>query len=375
MQLLSDISNKTLVRLSALLSLIFFVSLFVCSCNRKPGQNIELMYTANRAGAVLLPDRLFAEMAPEQYQELKLRLAENTQYLLGNLSVTEGRFIFTPVVPFTAGETYEIVFGNQVLDTFSVALPDSVPVPVLTRIFPDKDTVPENLLKIYLCFSEPMREGEALRHIRLFNEQGDSLPGSFLELQPELWDSTRSVLTLWLDPGRIKRELIPNKMAGKPLEKGKSYTLKISGAWKSAAGLALGHDVVGQFLVGERDDKIPRPEQWVLSTVAPSTASRLKINFGEPLDHFLVPETIRVLDPRGRRVRGRVTVVNQGSGAEFLPEERWQPGKYILRTASHLEDLAGNNLVRKFDRDLQQDSAETYKQFADRGFTVREKLQ
>ncbi len=375
MRLLSDINYITSVRLSAALSLIFFVAVLNGSCNRTTTEGIELLYTDNRAGAVLLPDKLFTKLEPEQYGELKLRLAQNSEFLLGDLVWNQGKFIFTPVVPFTPGETYEVVYKEQVLDSFSISLARNVPVPRITAILPDKDTLPENLLKIYLCFSEPMREGQALRHIRLYDEAGDSLPGTFLELQPELWDSTRSVLTLWLDPGRIKRELIPNQKAGNPLKKGRGYTLEISGTWKSAEGLAIGKSVTKQFIVGLRDDETPRPEKWTLSGVAPSTASRLRINIGEPLDHFLVPQTIRILDPRGRRVRGKVTVVNHGSGAEFLPEERWEPGNYILRTATHLEDLAGNNLVRKFDRDLQKDSAETYKQFVDRGFTVGAKLQ
>ena len=42
--------------------------------------------------------------------------------------------------------------------------------------------------------------------------------GTFLDLQPELWNAEGTVLTLWLDPGRIKRDLIPNKELGIPLK-------------------------------------------------------------------------------------------------------------------------------------------------------------
>ncbi len=261
MQLLSDINNKPAIRLSVLLSLIFFVAVFTSSCGSSAVRQIQLVYNDSRATAVVLPDRLFSEISPDLYKDLKLRLYENDQYLLGDLSVETGHFVFTPVVPFTPGETYEILFAENVLDSFSVELPDSVPVPVLTRIYPEKDTVPENLLKMYLSFSEPMRQGEALRHIKLFNEAGDSLPGTFLELQPELWDSTRSVLTLWLDPGRIKRDLIPNRALGNPLQKGKTYTLQISAFWRSAEGQALGRTTIKKFVVAERDNESPDPDR------------------------------------------------------------------------------------------------------------------
>ena len=134
----------------------------------------------------------------------------------------------------------------------------------------------------------------------------------------------------------------------------------------------LGKTVTKRFVVGERDDEMPQPGKWTLGTVAPSTAGRLKIGFGEPLDHFLVPQTLRILDPRGRRVRGRVTVVNHGSGAEFLPEERWEPGNYILVRLTP-RDLAVQS-EPKFDRILQKDSAETYNNCRS-WITVRAKLQ
>ena len=82
-------------------------------------------------------------------------------------------------------------------------------------IYPTQDTVPENLLKIYLQFSKPMREGQALRHIELLKNNRDTLPGVFLDLQPELWNVDRTTLTVWLDPGRIKRDLQPNGPIGK----------------------------------------------------------------------------------------------------------------------------------------------------------------
>ena len=77
--------------------------------------------------------------------------------------------------------------------------------------------MPENLLKIYLRFSHPMREGQSDKYISLIKNGKDTLPDVFLNLQPELWNEDRTVLTVWLDPGRIKRDLQPNLKLGNPL--------------------------------------------------------------------------------------------------------------------------------------------------------------
>jgi hypothetical protein len=36
----------------------------------------------------------------------------------------------------------------------------------------------------------------------------------------------------------------------------------------------------------------------------------------------------------------------------FIPNKPWSPGQYNLQVEARLEDLAGNNLNRLFDRDV-----------------------
>ena len=55
-----------------------------------------------------------------------------------------------------------------------------------------------------------MEEGRSTRYVVLVKEGVDTLKGTFLDLQPELWNDDATELTLWLDPGRIKLDLIPN---------------------------------------------------------------------------------------------------------------------------------------------------------------------
>jgi hypothetical protein len=199
------------------------------------------------------------------------------------------------------------------------------------------------------------------------------LPGIFLDLQPELWNKERTVLTVWLDPGRIKRELIPNQKLGNPLQKGKYYTLLISANWKDVQGLPLQRSYRKQFIVGARDGMSPDPVKWKLDTPDPQTDQPLAIHFDEPLDHFLLEETIRIVDEKNYSIPGRINITGKDSGLEFIPAGKWKAGKYRLQVQSILEDLAGNNLNKLFDRDIRVKKMNADKSVFERAFEVKEK--
>lgn len=272
--------------------------------------------------------------------------------MLGETSVDDNQIIFKPLIPLSPGKLYEVHFKRNVIAGLLVPLPGSANAPSLVSIYPSADTLPENLLKIYLQFSAPMREGEALRHIDLVSENGDTIPDIFLDLQPELWNRERTALTVWLDPGRIKRNLIPNQQFGNPLKKGAQYKLVIDNDWKDAQGLTLKQPYTKKFIVSERDGVVPQPEKWMIDLPPAETIQPLRLYFGEPLDYFLLLETIEVADEKGDLIKGNISLINKEKGLEFTPKILWAPGRYRLKIASYLEDLAGNNLNKPFDRDI-----------------------
>src|SRR5260370_1316673 len=73
---------------------------------------------------------------------------------------------------------------------------------------------PENDLKFYIHFSAPMSRGDSYKRIKLPDEKGKALDMPFLELDQDLWDSAAQRLTVFCDPGRIKRGLKPREEFG-----------------------------------------------------------------------------------------------------------------------------------------------------------------
>jgi hypothetical protein len=336
-----------------MLSLIFFAFL-ASSCKEKENKQIRLIWKNNRAVSLEIPIHLLKEGDRDSIRKYtEVRLAEeNSPPIMGNYELLDDVVLFTPLIPFSRGLSYRIIYKNRGVAILTVLHEDTGNPPQLTAIYPSSDSLPENLLKFYFQFSTPMRTGQSLQHVMLLDANNDTLRNIFLDLQPELWNKDNTVLTLWLDPGRIKRDLIPNQQMGNPLQKGKRYKLRVAATWKDVQDRNLKHEVEKQFVVTLRDEQSPGPARWNL--VPPRTGSRdpLTILFNEALDYFLLLETTKLYDANGNLIKGKLKILEEEKGMQFMPEDVWQAGRHKIEVTPHLEDLAGNNLEKLFDRDL-----------------------
>jgi hypothetical protein len=268
------------------------------------------------------------------------------------------RFIprFAPV-----GGTVFAVVGRQDAghgwsERARVVAPGALPAPttVVETIDPGCDEVPANLLRFAVTFSEAMEEGTAAGRIHLHDASGEELPGTLLEMPPELWDRDRRRLTVLLEPGRIKRGLQPNVQAGPPLREGEMVSIVIDADMRDAAGAELAAGAQRSYRVGaavrSRVDPVRWDVRWPEAAQDP-----LVIRFDRPLDRVLAQRCIRVMDGQGQPVHGRVSLEKNSSVWVFTPAGRdGDLHAWSLHVETRLEDLAGNSVRRVFDRDLQQ---------------------
>ncbi len=272
--------------------------------------------------------------------------------VIGSYSSSAGQVVFQPLVPFSEELPYLIIFGDTLEHKFKIDVPSDRLRTRLLQAYPSTDTVPANLLKIYLQFSAPMREGEVYERVGIYNSQGNRLKDPFVPLHPELWDSSGCRVTLWLDPGRVKRALLSRETHGPVLETGKTYRLKVDSQWKDTNGQPLETGFTKEFHV-KPDDRIkPETENWTLTPPAANTRKPLLVNFGETLDYATALNAFRVKKINGQDVPGSLQILEDESGIIYGPINSWFTGLYILIINSKLEDMAGNNLNRLFDRDL-----------------------
>lgn len=327
-------------------SLVFFCLTMMATCWRGDIVQIEQVEYANeKPVGVTFETRMDVE-------NLRVFVGNESQTSVIGVIVSEkDKHHFTPVVPFTPGQTYTIrKMDTVVLASFTIARTANGQKAELLAIHPKLDTVPENLLKMYFEFAQPMQPaGNALDFISVINETDGTKTAPFLRLESELWNKERTLLTLWLDPGRIKTDLIPNREKGLPLTIGKKYSIHIDSSWKSIDGLPLKQRYIKKIHVGPRDDTKPNTDRWRLVLQDEDSVQGLHIDFGEPMDAFLAKETIRIYDLNDAQIKGKFSLSENESILRFVPDTQFQIPEIEIRIESRLEDLAGNNLNRLFD--------------------------
>lgn len=307
---------------------------------------------APRQGIVLDEQGCFRATGADA-DRITVTVADSTVPLFGESRREGGELVFQPRFPLREGMTYRATAG-PLEATFSVPARAPSPPTVLRHIHPSRDVLPENQLKFYLHFSAPMARGDAYRRIRLVESGGKEVDMPFLELGEELWDRTGTRLTLFFDPGRIKRGLKPREEAGPLLEEGKSYTLAVDAEWRDAAGRPLKEGYRKAFKVGPPDDRQPDPRRWKLTAPSAGTREPLTVVFDEPLDAGMLSRVVAVLQA-GSPVGGRVEVDQDETRWRLHPESPWKAGQYALGVDSVLEDLAGNSVGRPFEVDVFRD--------------------
>jgi hypothetical protein len=271
---------------------------------------------------------------------------------------------FTPLFPFDPGRTYEVRYvpglrpaaeanGDRhapVEERFTVPAGPPTAAVSVTHIYPSGDVVPENQLRLYIHFSGPMGRRGGLEHITLLDEKGRVVEDPFLPLDAEFFNDDRTRYTVFFDPGRQKRGILPNRQMGPSLVDGKRYTLVVDRAWTDGHSQPLRETFKHEFRVGPPALQALDPKQWKIQAPAQGTREPLVVTFPVALDHGLL---LRALGVRrdGQPVVGVVRVENRETRWVLTPREPWSAGRYELLALSFLEDVAGNRIGRPFEVD------------------------
>ena len=124
------------------------------------------------------------------------------------------------------------------------------------------------------------------------------------------------------------------------------------GHWKGQNGLKLAKAYRKTFVAGKRDEQAPNIQQWQLQLPKVGTTTALRINLQDPLDHYLLSESIGIVDQNNSPVKGEIRLSKKDDQVVFFPAVPWKAQRYRIQVDARLEDLAGNNLNRVFDRDI-----------------------
>jgi hypothetical protein len=207
-------------------------------------------------------------------------------------------------------------------------------------ITPSGPAVPQNLLRIELHLSEPLAAPLDMRRVVLLDAAGAIIDGAFLDVP--LADPDGRGVAILLHPGRIKTGVGPNVALGPALRPGETVTLRIDDP-------QLGPPLEQRWLVEPALRQAIDPWQWTVRPVRRGSRTPLAVAFPSALDGDAA-DLIGVQAPDGRRLAGKAALSTGEREWRFTPAAPWQPGRYVLRIHSRLEDPQGNRLCSAFEQ-------------------------
>jgi hypothetical protein len=286
--------------------------------------------------------------------------------ICGGYQILDDGLRFIPHFPFEQGLSYRASFDPRALGRsalsevltldFSFGSERSTLTTEVKHIFPSSDYLPENLLRFYVCFSNPMQRGRVRAEISLLGPDGEPAQDVLYRAPVELWDRSMRCVTILLDPGRLKRGVGPNRELGPPLKTGQVYTLAVGAGMTDLSGRQLRETVCKRFSVTDAVREPIEVEQWKIGL--PETGSRqpLVLLFPRPLDWALLSRTITISSTSEQLIDGQMEIDQCERRWSFTPVSCWAAGSYRVRIASSLEDVCGNSLIAAFDRPLRSGS-------------------
>src|SRR6516165_12707303 len=210
----------------------------------------------------------------------------------GEREVVGGTVRFIPDFPFERGVRFRAILdlsgepGLAEVLTHEFSFPKEAPVtqPEVSQVFPSSEALPENLLRFHVRFSRPMQRGRAEANIAVLGPDGSPVLDVLYRAPVELWDTSMTCLTILLDPGRLKRDVGPNRMLGPPLKVGERYNLAVGQGMIDVHGRPLRQRFTKAFTVCEAVGAPITVEDWRIVSPTADSRDSLELTFPIALD-------------------------------------------------------------------------------------------
>lgn len=297
------------------------------------------------------------------YSDVTQVTPEQLPNVSGRYEILHSAVRFVPTFAPSAGLSYRVSLSfegyPQKNEEFYLS-PISSAKPLDSKVacvYPSAVAIPENTLRFYVHFTQPMRRGQVEKHIRLLDDFGKVIENAFI-VGPlgELWDNQQRRLTLLLDPGRIKQGVAPNRVKGPALQQGSQVTLRIDKQLKNADGNALESDFTKTFEITSAIRDAVSPASWVVKSPSLETNHPLRVRFSRNLDSAMLLHSIRVYNAEGAEVEGEATVTEEETLWAYHPTVPWESEKYFIEVDTSLEDVSGNNVLGPMDAKFTSES-------------------
>ena len=223
--------------------------------------------------------------------------------------------------------------------------------PYVERIYPTSDSIPQNILRMYVQFSTPMKTIDNFENIKLYDAEAQEVKGAIFKNVNELWNDDQTQLTLIFDPARVKTGLKAHDSLGRALRSGEFYELQVTNL-TDIHHQKIDGPVKKKFYVTTADTISPDMTKWTLISPKVNTRTPLVLIFSEIVDQMSLHQRLLVIKEKEETVPGSIAITSEEKEWHYIPKENWLPGNYAVHINASLEDPSGNNLNGLFEHPI-----------------------
>jgi hypothetical protein len=192
----------------------------------------------------------------------------------------------------------------------------------------------------------------AVEHVRLVDDQDREIPNALLEVDVDLWNDSYTRRTVFFDPGRVKRGILPNRELGRALVEGRTYAIVVATSWKDGRGQPLAREFRHTFTAGPPIERPLDPSAWTMGVPAKASGDPLVIRFPWALDAGLLHRAVGVTTTGGQPLDGQITLGADQRSWTFTPAQPWPDAPLVVAILTLLEDPSGNKVGQAFEFEM-----------------------
>ena len=263
----------------------------------------------------------------------------------GKYATLNGDLIFEPLTDLGAGLEFEIKYKSEI-QKYETPKPidKNVPIAHVDAVYPLSQNVPRNILFFHVQFSESMlHDINGYQNVRILNSAGVELP--LVWRQRSYWLENQKVLVLMVHPGKVKRGIDMEI----PFQIGETYTLEVMSAMRDSYGRSINAPYQHQFTIIDEDYEMPKVLFELFKLPKANSRKPLIMPFSEGMDHSSIVDGVKVYTEKGELVEGIFTWNETDQTFGFVPNDKWEAGKYEVVFEKKVCDFANNRLNRPFE--------------------------
>lgn len=356
--------------------ILYLLSCFISS-NTIRAQDVFIKFTEpdsdeyGRVFSPILEDSILDQLAvqdlsfPEWTTFFSIKTSGSTRSVLGDYNLSDDRVAFTPrflpdpdikyFVAFDFNALYRQIsiekkmIGADSILTESISFESiSKKAPEVVDIYPSVNILPENTLKIYLYFSQPMGFSNPYDHIVLLDAKGTEVQNAFVELPEGLWNENRTRLTILFHPGRVKQGVGPNLKEGAIFREDELFELVISEAWKDGNGNSLDQDFTKKFFVTKAQRNKLKAKNWKFD-ISCEKECLVSLSADGIIDIEMIDQMVSLFNANEEE-QVDFEIYPETDGTFLLRSDDFKIGNsYDLKINPRLEDICGNTFLNAFD--------------------------